>query len=138
MFQQPGAAPAFLQQVLQQKVCLENAFAEGAAAVAGIVRVANLSFHKAVAVRWTTNDWATTTEQQATHVAGSSRDATDQFSFRLEVGGGLGAGGRLGAGARLQLAVKFTCLGEHWDSNRGANYTFQVGAGAGASKETDF
>jgi len=119
MFNQPCLSPTFLDKVHSQKICLENAYMDGQNTVSGIVRVLNLDFHKAVTVRWTANEWNTVTEQQAQYVTGSSQGNTDKFSFRLECGS-------LPVGSRLQLCLKFSCLGEHWDSNGGANYFFQV------------
>jgi hypothetical protein len=121
MFNLPGSeAPAFLRRVHANKVCLENAFMTSRATVSGMVRVANLAFHKAVTVRWTVTDWSTVTEQPAWHLPGSSRDGTDQFQFRLELP-------PLPAGRRLEICLRLTAGGkDHWDSNGGDNYCFQV------------
>lgn len=117
MFSQPGAATDFPSRVAREKVCLETALVEGHDRVSGLVRVANISFHKAVTVRWTVTDWATVQEQPAQYV--TSEGDTDKFSFSVRCG-------RLEVGGRLQLCIKFSCSGEHWDSNRGDNYVFQV------------
>ena len=119
MFNQPGGSSNFLQTVTSQKVCLENAFMEGPSSVKGIVRVVNLSFHKAVIVRWTVDNWHTVRETEAQYIIGSSQANTDKFSFRLP-------SPSLKAGDRLQFCLRYECLGEHWDSNNGANYIFQV------------
>ena len=119
MFNQPGGELQFFETVLSRKVCLENAFMDGPSAVFGVVRVLNISFHKAVTVKWTVNDWATASETACEYVSGSSSGDTDKFSFKLGVAS-------LPVGSRLQFCLKYDCAGEHWDSNGGANYVFQV------------
>ena len=122
MFTQPSASSSFNSRISQQRICLESAFMEGTDSIAGTVRVVNISFHKTVIIRWTINDWASTAESTASYVKGSSRDGTDQFRFKLE----LAAAGSLAVGGRVQFCLKYICEGEHWDSNGGANYVFQV------------
>ena len=122
MFTQPSASSSFNSRISQQRICLESAFMEGSDSIAGTVRVVNLSFHKTVIIRWTVNDWASTAESTASYVKGSSREGTDQFRFKLE----LAAAGSLAVGGRVQFCLKYICEGEHWDSNGGANYVFQV------------
>jgi len=119
MFDQPGGSPSFFTKIHSQKVCLENAYMDGQEEVSGIVRVLNISFNKSVIVRWTVNDWSLVTEQQAYYVPGSSHANTDKFSFKMKVG-------RCPVGTRLQFCLKYSCMGEHWDSNGGENYVFQT------------
>ena len=120
MFNQPGGSSTFLENVTNQKISLENAFMEGPHTVVGIVRVLNISFHKSVTVRWTCDDWKTTSETEAEWVSGSSAGNTDKFSFRL-------VSPVMGAGARLMFCLRYECSGVYWDSNNGNNYVFQVG-----------
>jgi len=119
MFNQPGAETNFFQKVMERKVCLENAFMSGGSVICGVVRVLNISFQKSVTVRWTVNDWNTVTDTTCEYVQGSSVGNTDKFSFRLQVGS-------LPVGSRVQFCLRFDCEGEHWDSNEGGNYVFQV------------
>lgn len=126
MFNQPGGSCQFLETVNRQKVCLENAFMEGPNVVKGIVRVANISFQKAVMVRWTVNNWKTVAENDAEYVVGSSSGNTDKFTFRLSYP-------PLKTGDRLQFCLRYECQGEHWDSNNGSNYIFQVLANSSRS-----
>jgi len=126
MFNQPGGSCHFLETVSKQKICLENAFMEGPSVVKGIVRVENISFQKAVIVRWTVNNWKTVSENDAEYVVGSSSGNTDKFTFRLSYP-------PLKTGDRLQFCLRYECEGEHWDSNQGANYIFQVLANSGKS-----
>merc|ERR1719234_2306501 len=118
-----STSASFNSRISHQRICLESAFMEGHSAIAGTLRVVNLSFHKTVIVRWTINDWASTAESTASYVKGSSREGTDQFRFKLEL---QSAGGGLATGARVQFCLKYICEGEHWDSNSGANYVFQA------------
>jgi len=120
MFNQPSGDPHFFETVMVRKVCLENAFMDGPSAIFGIVRVLNISFRKSVTVKWTVNDWHTVTETMCEYVQGSSMGNTDKFSFRLGTE-------KLPVGSRLQFCLRFDCGGEeHWDSNAGNNYVFQV------------
>ena len=120
MFTQPGCSPSFFDMVRERKVCLETAYTETPFTVVGLVRVLNLDFHKAVTVRWTVNDWNTSSDLAATYVDGSSDGTTDKFSFSLSLG-------CLPVGSRVQFCLRYSCSGaEFWDSNNGANYVFQV------------
>ena len=119
MFNQPGGSSNFLETVSKQKVCLENAFMNGPHTVFGIVRVLNISFHKSVTVRWTTDEWRTVRETDGEYVVGSSAANMDKFSFKLVTSD-------LEVGNRLQFCLRYECNGEFWDSNNGANYVFQV------------
>ena len=121
MLTQPStSSSSFNIRINHQRICLESAFQEGQKSVAGTVRVVNLSFHKTVIVHWTIDHWTSVAETTASFVKGGSQDGTDQFRFKLELGESLAVGGR------IKFCLKFVCEGEHWDSNSGANYVFQV------------
>ena len=121
MLTQPStSSSSFNSRINHQRICLESAFQEGQKSIAGTVRVVNLSFHKTVIVRWTIDDWTSVAETTASFVKGGSQDGTDQFRFKLELRESLAVGGR------IKFCLKFVCEGEHWDSNGGANYVFQV------------
>ena len=121
MLTQPStSSSSFNSRINHQRICLESAFQEGQKSIAGTVRVVNLSFHKTVIVRWTIDDWTSVAETTASFVKGGSQDGTDQFRFKLELGESFAVGGR------IKFCLKFVCEGEHWDSNSGANYVFQV------------
>lgn len=120
MFTQPGGASNFFDTVVSKKVSLENAYMETSTSIAGIVRVLNIDYHKAVTVRWTINDWSTYAELAGVYVPGSSDGFSDKFSFRLCVGS-------LPIGSRIQFCLRYNSSGaEFWDSNNGTNYVFQV------------
>lgn len=66
-FQQPGASENFLQRVIAQKVCLENAIITDLT-ITGVVRVANIGFHKIVRVRYTYSKWSSYHDIMASYV----------------------------------------------------------------------
>jgi len=120
-FQQPGGQPYFIDRVRDDFVCLENAVVTDRATycVIGTVRVRNLDFHKSVHVRYTLDGWKTFADLQATYVSNSCDGFSDKFSFTLYAH-------TLQVGQRLEFAIRFQCRGgQYWDSNRGANYSFQ-------------
>jgi len=121
MFNQPGTTTNFYEQIHSQKVVLESAFMDGSDVVSGVIRVLNISFHKSVKVRWTTNNWSTVEQKGAEYIPGSSNGGMDKFSFKLV------AQEKLAVGGRLQFCINYSTNGqEFWDSNYGANYAFQV------------
>lgn len=118
-FNQPGAAENFIQKVLAQKVCLENAIITDLT-ITGIVRVSNISFHKSVRVRYTHNSWATFHDIAASYVQNSCDGPTDRFSFSIV------APPYFGPGSQLEFAVSYNAGGvEYWDGNDGKNYVFE-------------
>ncbi|GAB7348755.1 hypothetical protein MBLNU459_g7487t1 [Dothideomycetes sp. NU459] len=88
----------------------------------GVVAVANISFQKAVAARFTLDYWKTTSEVSAEYDNDVRRqnmhDGYDRFSFNI----------RLSDQANLEsktllLCVRYNVGGqEHWDNNNNANY----------------
>ena len=119
-FEQPGASSNFMNNVKSKNVCLETARTDLNGCIFGLVRVANLAYHKIVTVIWTKNSWETVNEQSADYVAGSSQGGTDQFSFLLKCR-------ELGVETKIELCLKFSCQGEnYWDNNDGRNYTFHT------------
>ncbi|XP_076449835.1 uncharacterized protein LOC143286127 [Babylonia areolata] len=118
-FTQPGADPRFRERVLADKVVLENALIV-TGAITGVVRVANLSFHKAVRVRFTTNGWASFHDIAASYMVNSNDGPTDRFSFTLV------PPPDFVPGSRLECAISYSSNGaEYWDNNYGMNYVFE-------------
>ncbi|RUS89406.1 hypothetical protein EGW08_002843 [Elysia chlorotica] len=118
-FNQPGASDNFYQRVLGEKVCLENAIITDLT-ITGFVRVANISFHKSVRVRYSDNAWTTFHDIAASYVQNSCDGPTDRFSFSLV------APAYFVPGHRLEFAVSYNAGGvEYWDSNGGVNYVFE-------------
>nr|KAG5704493.1 hypothetical protein BaRGS_003804 [Batillaria attramentaria] len=94
-------------EVLADKVCLENAITVTGTTITGVVRVANISFHKNVRIRFTTK-------------RNSNDGPTDRFSFSLV------PPADFVPGSKIEFAVSFNANGaEYWDNNRGANYVFE-------------
>lgn len=121
LFQQPGGMPGFLEMVREQSVCLENVMVTDpiCLTISGTVRVRNLDFNKSVHVRYTLDAWQTYSDFQAMYIQNSCDGFSDKFSFTI-------FGNSLQIGQRIEMAVRFSCKGDHfWDSNFGANYCFQ-------------
>ncbi|KAH9507658.1 hypothetical protein Btru_053366 [Bulinus truncatus] len=118
-FNQPGASDKFVQKVLSQKVCLENAIITDLT-ITGVVRVSNISFNKSVRVRYTHNSWATFHDIAASYVQNSCDGPTDRFSFSIV------APPYFGPGSQLEFAISYNAGGvEYWDNNDGKNYVFE-------------
>ena len=118
-FQQPGADPNFRERVIAQKVVLENALIVSGS-ITGVVRVANIAYHKAVRVRFTTNDWSTFHDIAASYMHQSNDGPTDRFAFTIV------PPPDFGPGSKLQFAISFSANGaEYWDNNYNNNYVFE-------------
>ncbi|KAL7268750.1 hypothetical protein RUND412_008612 [Rhizina undulata] len=88
----------------------------------GTVAVANISFQKAVVVRFTLDYWQTTSEVSAEFTNDVRRrhreDGIDRFAFTI----------RLADQANLENKILFFCVRysvngqDHWDSNNGFNF----------------
>ncbi|KZT24056.1 carbohydrate-binding module family 21 protein [Neolentinus lepideus HHB14362 ss-1] len=88
-------------------------------AITGLVKVKNLAFEKRVAVRFTFDDWQTTSEVTGKYVESTEGGAYDRFSFIIRLSDILS---RIEQ-KMLHLAVHYTAAGrEIWDNNSGANY----------------
>ncbi|XP_030279488.1 protein phosphatase 1 regulatory subunit 3A isoform X3 [Sparus aurata] len=87
-------------------------------AFSGLVRVLNISFHKAVYIRSTMDSWATYFDHPAEYVQGSHDGATDQFSFKLSF-----APPYITHGSRIEFVVRYeTSDGDYWANNSSMNY----------------
>lgn len=117
---QPASTDGFLEKVRQKCVCLENVAIRGMC-VMGTVRVANLEYEKSVAVRWTSNNWASFEDCEAWYVPGSSDGESDRFAFEIKVPNSVEAG------QKIQFAIRFRPTGrdEYWDNNDCKNYSLE-------------
>ena len=105
-------------------MALENCLITGLS-VTGTIRVANVSYHKSVAVRYTVNRWSTRTDIPAAYVHNSSDGSTDRFSFSVSLPSDFAEG------SQLEFAIVYRCDGqEFWDSNFGKNYIVECYAKA--------
>lgn len=106
----------------RENVCLENVvIEENKAIIRGTIKVRNLSFHKDVLVRYTSNGWITTNDQVAIYIpapttSSSSYDIYDRFGFEVPLPDGNSAD-------KLEFCIRFSSDGtEYWDNNNGRNY----------------
>jgi len=121
LFNQPSGSSEFFNHLRDKKVCLESAYMSDVTTIKGIARVVNLDYNKRVFVRYTTDDWTTTTEVVGEYLVGSCDGFSDKFNFVLDYSSIAGMVGR-----RLQFCIKFECAGnDYWDNNFGKNYIFQ-------------
>ena len=132
-FPQPGASPTFFQRIQAQKVLLENCVVDDKnLTITGTVRVANISYHKKIVVRYTVNNWLTNTDIQGSYVQNSNDGPTDRFSFSISVPD------YFSVGSRLQFCIHFLADGaEYWDSNYGGNYIAECYAKAAPMDDSD-
>lgn len=112
----------FRRKLDQEKVSLENVIVkESEECVLGTIKVKNLSFHKEVIVRSTSDDWKTSEDTFCTFVnnnAGLGNNGHyvlyDTFSFKLTLPP---------KSKRIEFCVCFRCNDEeYWDNNDGKNY----------------
>lgn len=114
------AGGALLQAVRANKVEVEqmSPVENEPLAFSGLIRVLNISFHKAVYVRSTMDSWATYFDHPAEYVQGSNDGDTDQFSFKLSF-----APPYITHGSRIEFVVRYeTSDGDYWANNSQMNY----------------
>ncbi|TNN74812.1 Protein phosphatase 1 regulatory subunit 3A [Liparis tanakae] len=114
------AAGALLQAVHGNKVEVEQISPAETEPLAfsGVIRVLNVSFHKAVYIRSTMDSWATYFDHPAEYVQGSHDGSTDQFSFKLSF-----APPYTTHGSRIEFVVRYeTSDGDYWANNSSMNY----------------
>lgn len=88
----------------------------------GVVRVFNLSFHKAVYLRSTSDHWVSYFDHPAEYVHGSHDGDTDQFSFKLSF-----APPYVTHGSRIEFVVRYeTSEGDFWANNFSMNYAVSL------------
>ncbi|KAJ7184459.1 putative phosphatase regulatory subunit-domain-containing protein [Mycena filopes] len=92
---------------------------EDGVSVTGTVAVRNMAFDKWVAVRFTFDDWQTTSEVTGRYSHSLPGGAVDVFAFTIRLNDLLA---RI-EGKVMMLAVRYTSAGrEMWDNNGGGNY----------------
>lgn len=88
----------------------------------GVVRVFNISFHKAVYIRATNDNWVTYFDHPAEYVHGSHDGDTDQFSFKLSF-----APPYVTHGSLIEFVVRYeTSEGDFWANNFSMNYAVSL------------
>nr|XP_046252601.1 protein phosphatase 1 regulatory subunit 3A isoform X2 [Scatophagus argus] len=111
---------ALLQAVRASKVEVERVspVENEPLAFSGVIRVLNISFHKAVYIRSTMDNWATYFDHPAEYVQGSNDGETDRFSFKLSF-----APPYTTHGSRIEFVVRYeTSDGDYWANNSSMNY----------------
>ncbi|KAG8002491.1 Protein phosphatase 1 regulatory subunit 3A [Nibea albiflora] len=111
---------ALLQAVHSNKVEVEqmSPVENEPLAFSGVIRVLNISFHKAVYIRSTMDNWATYFDHPAEYVQGSHDGATDKFCFKLSF-----APPYITHGSHIEFVVRYeTSDGDYWANNSCKNY----------------
>lgn len=91
-------------------------------AFCGLVRVLNISYHKAVYIRATMDNWVTYFDHPAEYVQGSHDGDTDQFYFKLSF-----APPYVTHGSRIEFVVRYeTSEGDFWANNSRLNYVITL------------
>ncbi|CAL4085687.1 unnamed protein product [Meganyctiphanes norvegica] len=122
-FSQPAADYlGFKAKLERDNVALENAVVKEAEnKITGIIKVKNVSFHKVVRVRYTTNDWRTQEEIIAEYVpsrfsTGASYDYHDTFTFDITLPPSHMAD-------KIEFCICYDTEGnQYWDNNNQKNY----------------
>jgi hypothetical protein len=96
----------------------------------GTVAVQNISFQKLVVVRFTLDDWRTTSEMVSIYTKDAqapSSDSCDRFIFHMDLSDVASIGTKL-----LQLCVRYSVNGrDYWDNNDNMNYHIEFTATGG-------
>lgn len=100
-------------------------FDVGRGAIAGMVKVCNVSYHKEVFIRCTTDSWATWRDVPAVYKATSDTSQYDLFDFVISVPPGA---------QQPQCIAMAACYrvngAEYWDNNNGRNYHCYIALGS--------
>ncbi|KAF7696968.1 protein phosphatase 1 regulatory subunit 3B [Silurus meridionalis] len=117
-FKQPSADYLqFRQRLEQDSVCLEHCVLKDKA-IAGTIKVKNVSYEKAVKVRITFDTWKSHTDVDCQYVKDTYVGSEwDTFSFEVNLPA------RLEPLEHAEFAVFYEANGNtYWDSNQGQNY----------------
>ncbi|KJH42536.1 putative phosphatase regulatory subunit [Dictyocaulus viviparus] len=118
LFKQPASEYVRFRETLEKgRVSLENVvIKENLSKLVGTIKVANIAFEKRVFVRYTTNNWQSYMDRQATYQPSNSK-VYDTFTFELELPT------VFEKSSRLEFCICYVANGtENWDSNGGENY----------------
>ncbi|XP_026796657.2 protein phosphatase 1 regulatory subunit 3B [Pangasianodon hypophthalmus] len=117
-FKQPSADYLqFRQRLERDSVCLEHCILRDRA-IAGTIKVKNLSYEKAVKMRITFDTWKSHTDVACQYVNDTHLGSEwDTFSFEVNLPA------RVELHERIEFAVFYVVDGNtYWDSNQGKNY----------------
>ncbi|XP_056289011.1 protein phosphatase 1 regulatory subunit 3B [Pseudoliparis swirei] len=121
----------FRKSLERNSVCLEHCVLKERA-LAGTVKVKNVSFQKAVKLRLTSDGWRSHRDVSCQYVKDSYPTAhSDTFSFSAALPD------TLRPHERVEFAVCYEVCGrEYWDSNQGGNYRTAWASSRGAPQAT--
>jgi len=108
---------AFRDKINNDFVSLENVIIRDYS-VEGTIKVSNISFEKRVYIRFSSDEWVSSNDHEATFVKNIGfREQNDTFSFTIDISP------TFDISKKLQFAVCFEENGiQHWDNNKGKNY----------------
>ncbi|VDO44938.1 unnamed protein product [Haemonchus placei] len=119
LFKQPASEYVRFRETLD-RVSLENVVVKpDSSKIVGTIKVSNIAFEKKVFVRYTTNNWQSYMDRQATYQPSTSK-VYDTFTFEVELPKATDKA------KRLEFCICYIANGcEHWDSNGGENYKLE-------------
>ena len=137
-FELPGSQQELLERVQRCRVALEScSFDDLALAICGVVRVANVAFHKTILVRYTVDHWATQADVDGEYIPRSNDGTTDRFSFTII----LPSRKQFAIGSEAEFAICYMAGDgpsfEFWDNNRGRNYIVRCCSKAASNVDAD-
>lgn len=120
-FKQPASEYVrFRETLAKDRVSLENVVVKpDSSKIVGTIKVGNIAFEKKVFVRYTTNNWQSYMDRQATFQPSTSK-VYDTFTFEVELPK------PTDKAKRLEFCICYIANGcEYWDSNGGENYKLE-------------
>jgi len=113
----------FLHRVYEQQVVLENIFIRGLT-IYGTIRVNNCSFHKKVFVRFTIDQWRTSSIIDAYYSTHYFDNNTDVFQFKLTISNDKLL---ISSSKNISFVICY-CIDEQkfWDNNHTQNYNVDI------------
>ncbi|KHJ97526.1 putative phosphatase regulatory subunit [Oesophagostomum dentatum] len=121
LFKQPASEYVRFRETLEKdRVSLENVVLKpDSSKIVGTIKVANIAFEKKVFVRYTTNNWQSYMDRQATYQPSTSK-VYDTFTFEIELPR------PTDKCKRMEFCICYIANGsENWDSNGGENYKLE-------------
>ncbi|VDL62973.1 unnamed protein product, partial [Nippostrongylus brasiliensis] len=121
LFKQPASEYVrFRETLAKDRVSLENVVVKpDSSKIVGTIKVSNIAFEKKVFIRYTTNNWQSYMDRQATYQPSTSK-VYDTFTFEVELPKATDKT------KRLEFCICYIANGcEHWDSNGGENYKLE-------------
>lgn len=106
----------FEERVCKEKVLLESCVCEGPSIIKGLIRVANLTYHKNIFVRYSyDHNWQSTEEVTANYKKSYGNYTTDQFEFELQLKEEFTA-------IEFVICYETDNCGTYWDHNQTKTY----------------